>query len=485
MALLETSIRATNAQYDSAEILSRLDVRLLQGFSGDSGWDVFSLNYRVDGPIKIVFSSEVIHQYLRIFNFLWRTKRIEYCLSTVWSAQTTHARGLTRLRCMDGILHRCRLISAEMTHFINQIEYYLVFEVLECSWTELKADVENAKDIDCVIDAHSKFLKAITQHALLSPDSQNMLSQLRSIYDAIIRFQGIQEDLYRSGAEELDRQNRDRAASHKNTITGGWGTSEADTQRQGARTAKFMNETLPHYREKLEIVANTYTSMVGRFLAMLEAHKDINLRFLKDRINFNTHYKSDETKKKEASRRQQQDPLGAPPSVADSSSAPAAVSSSGLVANAKPSSSLATAGVPPRSAASATTISLGTAANARQTRGVTSSTTLTGTTLTTSTTSASLSTNPLSGPASGLAQPPTSTFTLPPTSAFPQPSAAGYAQPSSLGFTQPSSLAFTQPSSLGFSPPSTTGLPSLGQFRYPADLPSLATPPRAHGSEPS
>eukprot|EP00794_Sanderia_malayensis_P011322 gene11322-12508_t len=52
--VLEAAIRATNAQYDEADILKRLDCRLLEISPGDCGWDVFSLDYHVDGPICTV-----------------------------------------------------------------------------------------------------------------------------------------------------------------------------------------------------------------------------------------------------------------------------------------------------------------------------------------------------------------------------------------------------------------------------------------------
>jgi gamma-tubulin complex component 3 len=45
--ILETAIRATNAQYEDPDILERLDVRLLDIQPGDIGWDVFSLDYKV------------------------------------------------------------------------------------------------------------------------------------------------------------------------------------------------------------------------------------------------------------------------------------------------------------------------------------------------------------------------------------------------------------------------------------------------------
>ena len=51
---LETAVRATNAQFETADILNRLDVRMLDLSPGDQGWDVFSLHYHVTGPISTV-----------------------------------------------------------------------------------------------------------------------------------------------------------------------------------------------------------------------------------------------------------------------------------------------------------------------------------------------------------------------------------------------------------------------------------------------
>lgn len=45
--ILETAIRATNSQFEDPDILERLDVRLLDIQPGDVGWDVFSLDYKV------------------------------------------------------------------------------------------------------------------------------------------------------------------------------------------------------------------------------------------------------------------------------------------------------------------------------------------------------------------------------------------------------------------------------------------------------
>ena len=83
---LTTAIQCTNAQYEDDEVsfgnltffsevskvLRSLDVRVHEVNPGDVGWDVFSLNYSVTGPLLTIFPHEVMRRYIRIFNFLLR-----------------------------------------------------------------------------------------------------------------------------------------------------------------------------------------------------------------------------------------------------------------------------------------------------------------------------------------------------------------------------------------------------------------------------
>ncbi len=55
--MLIVLFRQTNAQYEEVDILERLDVRLLEIQPGDSGWDVFSLDYKVTPLLVIEFES--------------------------------------------------------------------------------------------------------------------------------------------------------------------------------------------------------------------------------------------------------------------------------------------------------------------------------------------------------------------------------------------------------------------------------------------
>lgn len=53
-------------------------------------------------------------------------------------------------------------------------------------------EVESAKDLDEVIAAHRQFLETIMKRCLLDNGSQSLLTQLRSIFDQIVKFETLQ-----------------------------------------------------------------------------------------------------------------------------------------------------------------------------------------------------------------------------------------------------------------------------------------------------
>lgn len=55
---LDAALRATSAATDDPDILKRVDVRLQRTMDGDRGWDVFSLQYHIKGPMAAVFSHD-------------------------------------------------------------------------------------------------------------------------------------------------------------------------------------------------------------------------------------------------------------------------------------------------------------------------------------------------------------------------------------------------------------------------------------------
>lgn len=130
-AQLEHAIRGSNAQFESQDVLRRLDARMLELSHGEIGWDVFTLEYKIDAPVDVVVTPYGSRQYLKVFNFLWRVKRVEFALGSSWRRFMTGSRGV--LRQVEDLVgtdwKKARCVVAEMVHFVNQLQYYILFEV--------------------------------------------------------------------------------------------------------------------------------------------------------------------------------------------------------------------------------------------------------------------------------------------------------------------------------------------------------------------
>ncbi|ORY38840.1 hypothetical protein BCR33DRAFT_421940 [Rhizoclosmatium globosum] len=180
--ILESSIRASNAQHDDMDVLRRLDVRLLEISTGDSGWDVFTLDYHTDSPISTVFPAQSMHQYMKLFTFLWRLKRVEHSLSVAWRRGMTEYTAFRKMKDVGQHFHFCSVVLSEMIHFTYQLQYYILFEVLESSWNELNEYLgKRTGDLDQLIGAHNKYLNNITSRGLLAAS----VGENVSFFDAI------------------------------------------------------------------------------------------------------------------------------------------------------------------------------------------------------------------------------------------------------------------------------------------------------------
>ncbi|KAB0341383.1 hypothetical protein FD754_018309 [Muntiacus muntjak] len=291
--ILETAVRATNAQFDSPEILKRLDVRLLEVSPGDTGWDVFSLDYHVDGPIATVFTRECMSHYLRVFNFLWRAKRMEYILTDIRKGHMCNAKLLRNLPEFSGVLHHCHILASEMVHFIHQMQYYITFEVLECSWDELWNQVRQAQDLDHIIAAHEAFLGTVISRCLLDADSRALLNQLRAVFDQIIELQSTQDAICRAALEELQRRLQFEDKKKQREAEGQWGVTAAEEEQENQRVQEFR-ESIPKMCSQLRILTHFYQGVVQQFLVLLTTSPDESLRFLSFRLDFNEHYRARE-----------------------------------------------------------------------------------------------------------------------------------------------------------------------------------------------
>ncbi|KAG0314037.1 Gamma-tubulin complex component 3 [Dissophora globulifera] len=288
---LEAAIRSSNAQYDDPDVLRRLDVRLLEISPGDSGWDVFSLDYHVDSPINTILTPVAMHQYLKMFNFLWRLKRVEYALSSAWRRQTTSARAIRPILELVPELHHCRIVCSEMIHFVYQLQYYILFEVLECSWDELLKTIESSTtDLDSLIEAHAKYLRDVTSKGLLAASHDaNMMPRLLELLATILDYKVAQDNLYSYALAEIERRERLVQTADRRTRHGQWGLTDQDETLDRIPEEQF-EELVPGLLRTLNEYSMQFKRELSNLLITLSADGDSDLRFLSFRLDFNEFY---------------------------------------------------------------------------------------------------------------------------------------------------------------------------------------------------
>lgn len=329
-AQLEHAIRGSNAQYDSSEVLRRLDARMLQLSHGDIGWDCFTLEYKVDAPIDVVITDFGNRQYLKVFNFLWKIKRVEFALSSTWRKCMTGARGV--LQSTDASVletwKSTRGVLAEMIHFVGQLQYYILFEVIESSWDELQKGI--AKD-DCTLDdlikAHNKFLSNITHKGLLGAkrkqfvapgmtemeDRSDYMTQLKAILDIMLSYRDSVDGLYSWSVSEFTRRQeadvRTAATSRKpafpppkhmksasvaTSTRGSYpNTPVVDTPTEdpfASFGSGVVTSELPTLQERLRHLAVNFQKRLCLLLGDLAYQPDVDMRFLGVAMNFNDAY---------------------------------------------------------------------------------------------------------------------------------------------------------------------------------------------------
>ncbi|KAL0908363.1 hypothetical protein M5K25_022853 [Dendrobium thyrsiflorum] len=291
--LLETAVRASNAQYDDREILDRLKVRMMDHGDGDRGWDVFSLEYDARVPLDTVFTALNMKRYLKIFNFLWKLRRVEHALTGLWKTMkpnyinscifTDESFGV-KLQFVS-VLRRCQVLWNEMNHFVTNFQYYIMFEVLEISWVHFSEGMDSSKDLDDLLAAHDKYLNSIVEKSLLGERSQGIIRTLFVLFDHILRFRGLADRWFERIYELQLRRNKSRSKS-KGELgkVGSW--------MDGGRKAliQLARDFFVKMSEELDSVVKEYSAALDAFISQLPMQQHIDLKFLLFRLDFTEYY---------------------------------------------------------------------------------------------------------------------------------------------------------------------------------------------------
>ncbi|KAJ8683568.1 hypothetical protein QAD02_019360 [Eretmocerus hayati] len=294
-SILETAIRATSTKLDELDVQKRLDVRLLTPSENETGWDVFALDYNVDGPIGTILEPSR-QTYQAVFFSLWRAKRMETILSAIWAQQITSAKMFRKMPEILPIQKLIHLITSSMVHLVHQMQYYFLFEVIECSWDVFAKQLSQASSLDDIIIAHTNFIGSVRKGTLLDEQSQELMNHLRSVYGPILELQSLEETfLARATAEYEARMKTEKFIVQDSENKLQWGRSKSQDAEDVERRNAFL-KYLNTLSMKLKLLSRTYQDRVKKFLLMLASAEDVSLQLLSVRLDFNEYYISKDSR---------------------------------------------------------------------------------------------------------------------------------------------------------------------------------------------
>lgn len=289
-SMMCTALRSSSAQFEDQQILDNLEVYLLDPFDGDLGWDTFTFQYRMDGPLLTIFRN--LDEYRVIFKPLLNIKRIEFVLQKVWKEQILTTKHFKYVNDdIKMIRVRLNTFTSEMIQFIHQVHYYTMFEVIECSWTSLLENIKASTTLDDIVKHHAEFLEQIRVGMFLQENRKDLFNAMDSIFNAIMKLEKWQEKfLAVCSAEENERLTFETRIN----VSEKRGTHGYTTKQRFDRDekAKFFEASMFQYMKSLDIISKEYSKYVRDFIYKLTASNATDLQLFGIRLDFNEFYKN-------------------------------------------------------------------------------------------------------------------------------------------------------------------------------------------------
>ncbi|KAL5962243.1 Gamma-tubulin complex component 2 [Taenia solium] len=144
-----------------------------------SALEAFSLDYKVEWPTALVINRLVIDRYQMLFRHLFYCRHVERHLSTSWAMRKA-ARRATAAGALA--FNNAFILGQRMLTYIQNLQYYMTFEVLEPNWNNFFQFLDKADNLDEVLKAHERCLEICMDDCLLtSPDLLALVGKLNAV----------------------------------------------------------------------------------------------------------------------------------------------------------------------------------------------------------------------------------------------------------------------------------------------------------------
>ena len=267
---LESSIRASNAQFNDQDCLKKLNIKLVNASVGDIGWDIFCLEYKVDLPLNVVFNNKLLKDYQKLFFFFWKIKRIEYSQNNhIWKKVKTFNQLInTKLDFMKKAVQISIHFNQEIIHFMSNYHNYFALEALESQYKKLVSELPKVNNLDELISKHKLFLDNIKKQCLLDEENKIINKKITNIFDIILRFRTIHDVLYNFLVEH--------------------------SYEEGNMNDNLINQNrlknIKDYLKQMIILYKDFHTQIIELLNTIKLVGKDNLNYLQIKLDFNNYY---------------------------------------------------------------------------------------------------------------------------------------------------------------------------------------------------
>ncbi|XP_054975365.1 gamma-tubulin complex component 2 [Sorex araneus] len=144
-----------------------------------SGLEAFSFDYVVKWPLSLIINRKALTRYQMLFRHMFYCKHVERQLCSVWvSNKAAKQCSLHSAKWLAGAF----TLRQRMLNFVQNIQYYMMFEVMEPTWHILEKNLRSASNIDDVLGHHTGFLDSCLKDCMLTnPELLRVFSKLMSV----------------------------------------------------------------------------------------------------------------------------------------------------------------------------------------------------------------------------------------------------------------------------------------------------------------
>ncbi|XP_071453118.1 gamma-tubulin complex component 2-like isoform X2 [Hetaerina americana] len=147
------------------------------------GLESFSFGYNVKWPVSLVLNRKALACYQMIFRHLFYCKHVERLLCSVWlSNKVAKSFPLTASQTYGPAF----ALQQRMLNCVQNLEYYMMFEVIEPNWHEFLGNMEKVNNVDDVLLCHSNFLDTCLKDCMLT--NSMLLSTVHKLLGVCVKF---------------------------------------------------------------------------------------------------------------------------------------------------------------------------------------------------------------------------------------------------------------------------------------------------------